>query len=61
LYYSAIKAPWFSADDGHENLVHPGRGTRDVLEELLALIVSRGFSFESFEALVDSLPSVRTP
>ncbi len=36
----------------------PGRGTRAVLEELAALVTSRGFAFESFEALVDRLPGV---
>ncbi len=36
----------------------PGRGTREVLEELAVLVTSRGFAFESFEALVDRLPRV---
>jgi hypothetical protein len=55
-YYGHIKSRWFSAGANHEALVHSGRGTRQVFEDLTALIESRGFSFHSFERLVDRLP-----
>lgn len=58
-YYGEIKSRWFSAGADHEGMVHPNRGTRAVLEELAALVTSRGFVFESFETLVDRLPAVR--
>jgi hypothetical protein len=57
-YYAEIKARWFSTPGDHPKLVHRGRGTREVLEELAVLVTSRGFAFESFEALVDRLPRV---
>ncbi len=57
-YYAEIKTRWFSPAGDHRKLVHPGRGTRAVLEELAALVTSKGFAFESFEALVDRLPAV---
>jgi hypothetical protein len=57
-YYAAIKARWFSTTGADEQLVHAGRGTRAVLEELAALVTAKGFAFESFEALVDRLPRV---
>jgi len=55
-YYAAIKGRWFSPDTDHAQMVHPGRGTSTVLEELTALVRTRGFEFGSFESLVDRLP-----
>ena len=46
-YYAEIKARWFSTPGDHPKLVHRGRGTREVLEELAVLVTSRGFAFES--------------
>ena len=57
-YYATIKARWFSSAGGDQQLVHAGRGTRAVLEELAALVTAQGFTFESFEALVDRLPRI---
>jgi hypothetical protein len=58
-YYGEIKSRWFSPDADHRALVFHGRGTRSVLEELTALVRSRGFAFQSFETLVDRLPRGR--
>jgi len=59
-YYTTIKSRWFSPDADHPKMVHPDRGTRTVLEELTALVRARGFTFTSFETLVDRLPPGRT-
>jgi hypothetical protein len=55
-HYERMKARWFAAGSDLPSLVHAGRGTRDVFEELVALIQARGFGFQSFETLVDRLP-----
>lgn len=52
-HYDAIKSRWFAADADHAAMVHDGRGTRTVLEDLTALITARGYGFESFERVVD--------
>jgi polysaccharide deactylase WbmS-like protein len=59
-YYDRIKSRWFSSGTDHRTLIHPNRGTRNVLEELTALVQSRGFRFDSFEHLVDRLPACRS-
>jgi len=55
-YYGEIKDRWFAPGTDHGTLVYPGRGTRIVLEELVTLVRSRGFTFQPFEHVVDRLP-----
>jgi hypothetical protein len=59
-YYAAIKERWFSPGADHAQMVHAGRGTRTVLEELTTSVRARGFGFTSFESLVERLPVVRS-
>jgi len=54
-FYGEIKGRWFEAGSDLESLVHRGRGTRDVMVELIALVHSRRFPFHCFETVVDKL------
>jgi hypothetical protein len=56
-HYQGIKERWFAPGADLASLVHPGRGTRVVFEELVTRIGAHGVSFQSFEALVDRLPA----
>ena len=56
-YYAAIKSRWFTPGADHRQMVHPGRGTRTVLEELTGAVRAHGVAFTSFETLVDRLPA----
>ena len=55
-HYAGMRDRWFSPGADHAAMVHPGRGSRTVLEELAGIVRARGLAFTSFEALVDRLP-----
>jgi hypothetical protein len=52
-YYEEIRGRIFNADSKDEGLSWTGRGTANVVEELIQRIHSGGYSFVGFETLVD--------
>jgi hypothetical protein len=52
-YYEEIRGRIFDTEIKAEGLAWTGRGTADVVEELLQQIMSRGYSLEGFETVVD--------
>jgi hypothetical protein len=52
-FYAGIRSSLFTEEDVRKRLRFSGRGTEDVLRELIRTIRAGGGAFESFEAVVD--------